>query len=371
MKTTVIEVNSNKYTITENEDGKICKGQNYNTFFNKKNGFFARYGKTQDEDPDFSPIGPEILDLEISINGCPNNCKFCYKGNSNVPATNMTFDTFKNILDKMPPTLTQVAFGITGVQTNPDFIKMLEYCRSKGIIPNFTLSGIDLTDELAEKISKLVGAVAVSAYETDKNICYNTVKKFVDLGITQTNIHLMCSCETENFVYEVFNDTMSDERLKGLNAIVILGVKPKGRAKDKFLPLPTEKFQELFKFCLDNKIRCGFDSCTAPKFEYAVKGMNLSEEEKTRLIQLSESCESFGLFSSYINTFGDYYPCSFSEGEEGWEEGISVLNCSDFLKDIWYSKKLNTWRDKSLTSCYKSGCRKCLIFDCINPKEMI
>jgi hypothetical protein len=283
----------------------------------------------------------------------------------------MSFETFKNIIDKAPKSVTQVAFGITGVQTNPDFLKMMEYCRAIGIIPNFTLSGIDLTDEMAEKISKLVGAVAISAYETDKNVCYNTVKKFIDLGITQTNIHLMCSEQNEKFVYEVFNDYLNDPRLKNLNAVVILGVKPKGRAKDNFTSLPTDKFQKLFQYCIDNKIRCGFDSCTAPKFEYTVRNMkSLSDKEKDQFVTMSESCESFGLFSSYINTFGDYYPCSFSEGESGWEQGLSVLNCSDFLKDIWHGEKISEWRKKSLDSCYKSGCRKCLIFDCVNPKEM-
>jgi len=109
----------------------------------------------------------------------------CYKANKNTPATNMTFDTFKAIFDKMPPTLTQIAFGITGVKTNPDFLKMMEYSRAHGVIPNFTLSGIDLDDDMADKCAKLIGAVAVSAYQTDKNVCYNTVKKFTDRGLKQ------------------------------------------------------------------------------------------------------------------------------------------------------------------------------------------
>ncbi len=52
-----------------------------------------------------------------------------------------------------------------------------------------------------------------------------------------------------------------------------------------------------------------------------------------------DSCESFGIFSSYINVDGDYYPCSFCEGEKDWKEGISVLDCESFNKDIWLEKK--------------------------------
>ena len=39
----------------------------------------------------------------------------------------MTFDEFKIIFDKMPKTLTQIAFGIMDIKTNPDFFKMMEY----------------------------------------------------------------------------------------------------------------------------------------------------------------------------------------------------------------------------------------------------
>jgi len=139
----IYDVNGKQYRIMDAKTVKICLGDDYNFVFDKVNGDFKRWGKTFDDDPEFSPISPEILDLEISVNGCPNKCKFCYKNNTNEPATNMSFDTFKKIIDSMPKCLTQIAFGITGVQTNPDFIKMMEYCREIGVIPNFTLSGID------------------------------------------------------------------------------------------------------------------------------------------------------------------------------------------------------------------------------------
>jgi hypothetical protein len=110
------------------------------------------------------------------------------------------------------------------------------------------------------------------------------------------------------------------------------------------------------------------DSCSAPAFELAINGMsNLSAEEKARLIAMSESCESFGLFSSYINVHGKYFCCSFCEGEKDWEDGIDVINCQDFVKDVWNNPKLVEWRQKSLDTCYPSGCRKCLIFPEINP----
>jgi hypothetical protein len=70
-------VEGKKYLIIDSSSHKICIGEDYNFIFSKKDGNFMRWGKTYEEDPNFSPIGPEILDLEISINGCPNGCKFC------------------------------------------------------------------------------------------------------------------------------------------------------------------------------------------------------------------------------------------------------------------------------------------------------
>jgi len=354
-------INGKKYLVIDNHIGKVVVGEDYNFIFDKTNGDFKRWGKTYEEDPLFSPLGPEILDIEISVNGCPNNCKFCYKNNKATEPTNMTFETFKGILDSFSPALTQIAFGITGIQTNPDFIKMMEYCKERGVIPNFTLSGIDLTDEIALKCSKLVGALAVSAYRSDKNVCYNTVKKFVDLGINQTNIHLMVSQENIDFVYEVLNDRLTDPRLKQMGAIVFLGVKPKGRAKGQYHSLPVAEYEKLIGFCFGNNISVGFDSCSAPKFEAAVKKMDISEKKRAKLLECSESCES-SLFSSYINVYGKYWHCSFAEGE--LKDGVECVGVKDFLT-IWYSDIVKKLRDDSLKTL-TNGCRHCNIFPEIN-----
>ena len=363
MKKYVYEISGEKFEVFDNENSKVVKSDNYNYVFNKKTGFFARWGKTQDEDPVFCPVAPEILDIEISTGGCPNNCSFCYKNNTNESPVNMTLEDFKTIIDKFPKILCQVAFGITGIQTNPDFIPMMKYCREIGIIPNFTLSGIDLTDDILKQVTPLIGAVAVSAYETNKNICYDTVKKFTDQGIDQCNIHLLISEENIDFVYEVINDVQNDERLSKLNAVVFLGVKPKGRAKGLFHSLSIKKFKKLLKECFDKKIRMGFDSCTAPKFEKTIKEMDITEEDKQKFLMCSESCESSN-FSSYLNVKGEYWNCSFSENEDGIEP-VNVLEIDDFTKDVWYSNSVKQFRQKILETSI-DGCRFCPVFPEIN-----
>ena len=105
--------------IIENEKTKFLRSENYNFNFNKVSGYFERWGKTLEDDPDFSPFGPEILDLEISTSvrpkdlhlydksrlvydgGCLGNCSFCYKSNGHHPTYNMNMDEFIKVLQAM------------------------------------------------------------------------------------------------------------------------------------------------------------------------------------------------------------------------------------------------------------------------------
>jgi len=63
--------------IEENNKVKICKSKNYNSLFDKKTGFFARWGKNKEDDPICAP-GCEIADIEIVSGGnCLGKCNFC------------------------------------------------------------------------------------------------------------------------------------------------------------------------------------------------------------------------------------------------------------------------------------------------------
>jgi hypothetical protein len=186
----------------------------------------------------------------------------CYKSN-NPNGHNMTLDTFKNVIDKMPDTLTQIALGADaqGI-TNPDMFDMMRYAREKGIIPNLTIA--DVSEDVANKLAKVAGAVAVSVYmHAGKDVAYDSIKRLSDAGMKQINIHFMLSAETKEFAFEVMNDSLTDSRLKNLNAIVFLSLKKKGRG-EKFSTVNEFDYKEILKFALLNKIPIGADSCSAP-----------------------------------------------------------------------------------------------------------
>lgn len=332
--------------ILESPTHKVCKSKYYNYVFDKGTGEFARWGEKKEDDPNMSPIGPEILDLEISSGGdCSGKCPFCYKcnGEDGDETHNMTLDEFKTIFDKIPKTLTQIAFGIMDISTNPDFFKMMKYARQNGVIPNYTCHGLDMTPKYAKRTAELCGAVAVSLVNKEKT--YDTIKLLTDRNMSQVNIHYMLSEETYDRAFEIINNIITDPRLEKFNAIVFLQYKSKGRNPDKFNSvLDVEKYKKLTEYCDEKKVRYGFDSCSAPIYTESIQ----DRENKEQLEMFVEPCES-GLFSSYINCKGNFYVCSFAEGEDDWQEGLDVLDCNDFLKDIWYHPRLIKWRERLLS----------------------
>ena len=344
---------------------RIVSQPGYNYRFNTENGAFARWGNTQEEDPKYSPVGPEIADIEIStICHGPFDapCKFCYKSNT-YKGENMSLETFKNIFSKIRGNLTQIAFGIGDVDSNPDMMDIFQYCRDNGVVPNVTVNG-EIDWFWSRQLASVCGAVAVSRYGNGEK-CYHAVRELLKAGLKQVNIHQLLCEETIGSCWKTVQDIGqardAQVMLGRLKAVVFLTVKPKGRAKQSdFHPVSLDKLRDLVDLAEDRGVQIGFDSCTAPKLLCAVR-----EHKNFSMFETCvEPCEST-LFSVYINVKGEVYPCSFTEGEPGWEKGISVLECDDFLDEIWYHERVRKFRAGLLETegldvrnCF-SPCRKC------------
>lgn len=349
--------------LNENKIFKFFKSPDYNFIFNKENGAFARWGADKTDDPAVAPA-PEILDLEISAGKDCIGCEYCYKANGpDAEEThNLTLDEFKVIFDKMPKNLTQIAFGIMGIKTNPDFLNMMVYAKSRGVVPNYTTNGFGVNEFWAKMTKQVCGAVAVSCHV--KEVAYNAVMAFTDAGMTQVNIHQVLHQQNFHTVMGLLNDRLIDPRLAKVNAIVFLAYKPKGTNAGAFTSCTVDQYKTLIEFCELNNLSIGFDSCSAPVVFKAYEQLGRYAEVN----QMIEPCES-SLFSSYISCKGSFFPCSFSEGEPGWEEGLNVLNCEDFTKDIWNHPKTVAFRNNLLNTtsgcsgCIaQSGCRHCPLF---------
>jgi len=343
--------------IVENDKMKLVLSPDYNYKLDKVTGFHARWGRTYEDDPQFSPYGPEILDLEISSGGgCMGNCPFCYKCNGGAaPTYNLTFEQFKTIFHKMPRTLISIAFGIMNIDTNPEFFEMMAYARQHGVMPTYTCHGLDMTEEYARLTAKYCGATAVSVVDREKT--FDTVKMLTDAGLLQTNIHYMFSEETYEGAFELVEQVAKDPRTAKLNAIVFLQYKSKGRNPNDYHSVTDlDKYRRLVEHCNKHKVGYGFDSCSAHSFFAVAETLTESEREFMKIV--SEPCES-ALFSSYVNCHGNFFPCSFTEGDlDGWLIGINVLDCENFLRDVWHNDRVVEWRKKLLQKK-----RECPIYD--------
>lgn len=346
--------------IKENETKKHFRSPGYNYSFNKKDGTFARWGSREEEDPVFSPFGPEIADIEISTvcHGLNNKpCKFCYKSNTS-KGHNMDFETFKKVFHNMPRTLTQIAFGIGDIDGNPDMWSIFDYCRNNSyneVIPNVTINGDRLTPEILDRLSKTMGAIAVSRYNPS-NFCYDAVKELTDRGMKQVNIHMLLAAETYDDCIKTIDEAATDPRLEKLNAIVFLALKPKGRGKSMATLNDSAKYKALVYYAFEKGISIGFDSCSAPMFLQAVA----DDKNYTQYEQLAEPCESY-LFSIYVNEKGISYPCSFLEEES---QGIDFTKKDMKLDDYWYAPSTEKWRKDLMATacadnCLVKGCRQC------------
>ena len=340
---------NDKALLVDKKKTKIIRAKDgcFNHFFDKETGLSMTWGKNKEDDPTYSPYGPLIADIEITtICHGPRNefgtnvpCKFCYKSNTS-KGSYMTFETYKKLFEKLPKTIGQIAFGIDATGTsNPDIWKIFEYTRENGIVPNLTIA--DVSDEVADKIASLAGACAVSLYD-NKNICYDSVKKLTDRGMTQVNIHFCHNSKSIDRVPEIINDIKNDPRLEKLNAIVFLALKQKGRGKG-FDCASSKQFKGMIDLLLESGISFGFDSCSCGNWLDAVK----DHPNYNQFFQMSDPCES-SCMSVYIDTHGDYYPCSFCENEKEWQTGISVLDCEDFIQDVWFHERTKAFRSKLL-----------------------
>lgn len=282
----------------------------------------------------------------------------CYKSSTG-DGKNMSLETFVKVFAKVKnDALGQIALGIGSVETNPDLWAIMDHCRANGVIPNITVNGMGVTEEIAEKLASRVGACAVSHYHID-DVCFDAVEKLTRHGLKQCNLHKLLAFQSYEDCFRLIDKVKEDPRLKGVNAIVFLLLKPKGD-RNKYTAINgLEDYKRLLIYAQNKGITVGFDSCSGPA---ALKVLDDSA------ISQVDPCES-GIFSFFVDVDAKAFPCSFSPGTPGWREGIDILSCNDFVKDVWFGQRISEWRKNLLGSSQscacdkKKHCRSCPIYD--------
>lgn len=309
---------------------KKFSNNSYELYFNTFTGAELLQGINGKKDP-FKLELPSLLDIGI-MGSCKNKCPFCYQGHSSEP--NMKLDDFKKIIDETKHHVNQVALGGRGdPNKHENFKEMVEYARKNNVVPNYTTSGINLTDNEIE-ISKLCGAVAISDYETEHT--FDAIKRLAKAGI-KTNIHIIFSQVSFDKCiqilhghnpWKVFDGSKRKFKyfvdLNDINGVIFLLFKPSGAGKILTGYVPTKYQIKVFSSLVlepEAKFKIGMDSCLV---NYLVDNIKITEKQKIFL----STCEASRM-SAYITPDMKLMPCSFAERK------IWAVPIRKTLKSTW------------------------------------
>ena len=331
--------------VTENLIRFADKKYHFYDLFNLENGFYVRSGiikngKDTDVDP-FMRSYPALIDIGIMAK-CAN-AKYCpvgcyqnrYKGENN-----MTFEDYKTIIDQIQGKVMQVALGGAGSPNeHEDFERIMRYTREHDVIPNYTTSGIGITDEMVRITKQFAGSVAVSMY--DMPYTYDALNRFLEAGIT-TNIHFVLGNDSIDKAIDWLKNPSKVQ--EGVNAVVFLLHKPVGLGRSSnVLQNDDPKVAEFFRLVDQHQgpWQIGFDSCTIP---------GIMNHSKNIMRESIDSCEA-GRYSCYITHDMKMIPCSFDNDDMRWAVDLRTHT----IEEAWNSPKFDNFRKHFTESC--SGCK--------------
>ena len=322
---------------------KIDKENKFIAKFDTDNGFYVRSGviengKDTDVDP-FMAAYPELIDVGI-MGSCAHAsiCTVgCYQGGIDNQKPNMALSDYRSIIDQSKGKVFQIALGGHGdPNKHEDFEAILRYTRENNIVPNYTTSGLLLTDREVGLTKEYCGAVAVSWYR--QNHTFEALRKFTKAGCT-TNIHYVLSNKTIDEAIEILRN---DYEFNGINAIIFLTHKPVGKGStDDVLDVNDARLKEFFDLIAKpHPFKVGFDSCTVPGL------VNFADINFDSV----DTCEG-ARYSMYISSDMVAVPCSFDQKHRFGNDLRSMT-----IKESWDSPKFSAFRDSMRHSC--NGCKQ-------------
>jgi len=298
-------------------------------------GTTYRWGRTIKEDSDASPW-PELADISIS-NKCSRGCDFCYRCSTS-DGNLMNIEQYRRVLDQLtshswgPPF--QVAIGGGEPTEHAQLTEILAETRKRGIIPNLTTNGENISTRQLQAIKEFCGAIAVSVTKIEPQKIRPLLYKLTKAGV-RTNLHFLLSKKSLPVAISILNGDW-DSVLQSSNAVIFLTHKAMGRASPDN-NLCFDEDTKLFLSLTDkpsSKLRFGFDACFVPLLLKYTK-------IDARFV---DSCEC-GFFSVYIDDKMNVKPCSFSEGNE------FTFNLADYDFSTIWQMKLESYREKMKNLC--------------------
>ena len=328
---------------------RVIHNKEYISFFNEETGAYVRTGLLKDgmdtgEDP-FMAGFPELLDVGIMghcAHGQSGLCVQagveCYQNGLTAQGTNMLLADFKRIAAECRGRTFQIALGGCGdPDQHEDFEGILLSCRDNDIVPNFTTSGLGLSEEKARLCKRYCGAVAVSWYRSGYTLA--AIDRLLAQGV-KTNIHYVLNKDTVTEALVRLQAGNGAEGFpKGINAVIFLLHKPVGQgSREKMLSGEEEAFRRLLTFVDTGRMpfKVGFDSCTVPAL------LQLSHTD----FSCMDTCEG-ARWSAYISADLDMMPCSFAHKRGEWKVSLREMS----IQEAWNSPAFEAFRVRFRETC--------------------
>lgn len=335
-------------------------------WFDRTTGKYIRTGihekgKDTGIDP-FKRSYPNLLDVGIMgscVHGRSGLCVKagvqCYQNGLGVSDPDMSYEDYQGIIEQVKGKVMQIAIGGRGDPNKHKFFgDILKLTYNNGIIPNYTTSGLGLTDGEVEVTKEFCGAVAVSWYRSDYTI--KAIEKFIKAGVT-TNIHYVLS---NSSIQEAIERLRNNSFPKGVNAVIFLMHKPVGLgSQSEVLKADNPLVKEFFEIVdsWDGEFKIGFDSCSITGILNFTSNIDLDS---------LDTCEG-ARFSAYITSDMIMTPCSFDN--QDLKYGVSLRDYS--IQEAWNSKKFNQFRDKLTGRCTNCSIRNSCMGGCPLKPEIV
>lgn len=322
---------------------------NYSYRFDYKTGVYKRTDYLTHDNKEtgqdvFAANFPHLIDVGImghcshgKSGLCLKSGVQCYQNGISVDEPNMSLVDFKKIAEECNGFTNQFALGGRGDPNEHEcFGEILKICRDNNIVPNYTTSGFNLTDEEIQLSKKYCGAVAVSWYRNEYTL--SAIDRLIAAGV-KTNIHYVLNDDT---IDEAIFMLEKDFFPKGINAVVFLTHKPVGLGqKEKCIRYDDARVQKIYTLIKNKKnlFKIGIDGCFVVGM--ITSGINFN-------MKYLDTCEA-ARFTCYIDAQMKMKPCSFDVENQ---YVVDIKNSS--ILEGWNSAAFKEVREK-----LRIGCPEC------------
>lgn len=298
-------------------------------------------------------------------NKCSARCSHCYMGAGQKDPGELNTESLKRALDILAEIkVFHIALGGGEALERPDLFEIAEYTRTKGLVPNLTVSGLNITSDIISRM-KVFGQVNVSIdgvgdrYGLLRNynmfeVADRAIGMLVEAGVS-TGINCVVGRSNFDGIGELFEYASK----KKLNEIEFLRLKPSGRGKKLYekerttyqqntslTPMLTELSSS---YRIEAKIDCSF----VPMFCYHNPPVEALKAMATY------GCEAGNVLLG-IRSNGLVSGCSFLKSN-----GLSVFDLNSAINEKKHFQRLTTWPERAPEPCLsckyldicKGGCR--------------